>query len=591
MIGNTNTQPNALRLKQEVTQEVTKAVNTDVYKESVAEKVPFVKTAEQPEFANSIEECTDTSKLYVLPDGYLYAYMTKTIGGGTEEVTVDVTDGFADDYRISVSTGSLTGAAGVVTTPFIDFTQYPIDAEIRLSGIEWSPDAMSATCSLAVYDAEQGLLDAGCVYLGSRGMSKANAKYVANSTNDVIFTVYNSSSELDYKYVRFCGKGTSADAVVQIVYTQETEPKIVTSWMNTGHAFVPADYGDRVVSLEEDSAEHEIRLKLLEANTDVNGIPDYWLEELEAKADTIQQAMETAGRNKSAFLWYTDSHWQYTNAKVSPLLLDYLQRNTPINKINFGGDIVNDPPTFTHGDIQYVYEWRRMISDLPNHHSIYGNHDVNHRSTNVDEIAYALLLASEETPDMVVGGDSYYYIDNPSEKTRYLYLSFLSGTAYANEMLDQCKFIADSIKTVEDGWHIVCISHSWFQYTSSSEPTVGAIPALQADILSVFDAYNARTSRSSSNYFSAQDFSACKGKVEFCIGGHIHVDYDFESDGGIPVIITASDTNQPRGANETACGTIGTITESAVYGIVADYGNNKITVVGVGRGTSRTISY
>lgn len=30
----------------------------------------------KPEFANSIEECTDTSKLYVLPDGFIYAYMT-----------------------------------------------------------------------------------------------------------------------------------------------------------------------------------------------------------------------------------------------------------------------------------------------------------------------------------------------------------------------------------------------------------------------------------------------------------------------------------------------------------------------------------
>lgn len=29
----------------------------------------------EPEFANSIEECTDTSKLYILPDGMIYAYM------------------------------------------------------------------------------------------------------------------------------------------------------------------------------------------------------------------------------------------------------------------------------------------------------------------------------------------------------------------------------------------------------------------------------------------------------------------------------------------------------------------------------------
>ena len=37
----------------------------------------------KPEFANSIEECTDTSKLYVLPDGYIYGYMKKYIPSET----------------------------------------------------------------------------------------------------------------------------------------------------------------------------------------------------------------------------------------------------------------------------------------------------------------------------------------------------------------------------------------------------------------------------------------------------------------------------------------------------------------------------
>lgn len=36
-------------------------------------------------------------------------------------------------------------------------------------------------------------------------------------------------------------------------------------------------------------------------------------------------------------------------------------------------------------------------------------------------------------------------------------------------------------------------------------------------------------------------------------------------------------------------GDAGTTTESAVFGIIADYNNNKITVVGVGRGGSRDI--
>lgn len=42
--------------------------------EAVKNKIPFIKTAEQPTFVNSIEEMTDTSKVYVIPDGHLYGY-------------------------------------------------------------------------------------------------------------------------------------------------------------------------------------------------------------------------------------------------------------------------------------------------------------------------------------------------------------------------------------------------------------------------------------------------------------------------------------------------------------------------------------
>lgn len=322
-------------------------------------------------------------------------------------------------------------------------------------------------------------------------------------------------------------------------------------------------------------------------------VPGYWIEELETKADAIQRAMETAGRNKSAFLWYTDAHWQ-SNSQMSPTLLKYLVKNTPMNKVNFGGDIVSDPSAFTHENIKYVYEWRNLIADLPNHHSVYGNHDVNHRNSNgmdgTNKIAYALLLAPEETPDMVIGGDSYYYVDNPAEKTRYLYLSYTTRGIGLIEL--ESKFIVDALSSVKDGWHVVAISHRWWNYSSSSNPTVGSVSEYEAEVLKVFDVYNARTTRSATTFFEAVDFTNAKGKVEFCIGGHIHIDYDFYSNGGIPVIITAADTNQERvGNNTTDSGTLGTITESAVFGIVADYNEDvvKVTVIGVGRGTSRVV--
>ena len=323
-------------------------------------------------------------------------------------------------------------------------------------------------------------------------------------------------------------------------------------------------------------------------------VPDYWENELATKADAIQTAMEKAGRNKSAFLWYTDAHWVNGNSKVSPALLNYLYMHTPMNKVNFGGDIIGDSLLATREEMTYLYEWRKAIKDLPNHHSVAGNHDM-FASDSVDyeddNYRYAFLIAPEESPDMVMGDGMYYYIDNPAERTRYLYMEF-PGSDQAS-LLAQGQFIVDAIKGVPEGWHIVAIAHRWWQYSSSSTPLTGSIPGFEKDVLSVFDAYNARATRSGSNYFYSQDFTEAKGRVEFCIGGHIHVDYDFETAGGIPVIITAPDTNQNRVPDSTVdSGTIGTITESAVFGIIADYNDpdsTKITVVGVGRGTSRVV--
>lgn len=329
-------------------------------------------------------------------------------------------------------------------------------------------------------------------------------------------------------------------------------------------------------------------------------VPSYWLSELETKADAIQMAMEAAGRNKSAFLWYTDEHWQ-TSPKVSPALMKYLTKHTPINKVNFGGDVISDPSPHDHETTKYAYEWREMIAGLPNHHSVYGNHDVFHRNKDyfdpVDNIAYTQLLAAEESADMVVGGDSYYYIDNPAEKTRYLYLSYFANDYTKTEMCEQGAFIADSLMSVAEGWHIVAIAHRWYQYVRNDQNHLvvegGSVPTYEQEILNVFDAYNARDTHAKSTYFEAHDFSSGKGKVEFCIGGHIHIDYDFHSTGGIPVITTACSTNYERVNSETEdCGTLGTTTECAVFGIIADYSNaeqTKITVVGVGRGTSRTV--
>jgi hypothetical protein len=80
-------------------------------------------------------------------------------------------------------------------------------------------------------------------------------------------------------------------------------------------------------------------------NTDAD-IPDYWKTHLDERVEDIRRAMEKAGRSKSAFLWYSDVHWD-CGSKNAPKLLKYLYNKTNINKTIFGGDIVNNEPKTT----------------------------------------------------------------------------------------------------------------------------------------------------------------------------------------------------------------------------------------------------
>lgn len=308
--------------------------------------------------------------------------------------------------------------------------------------------------------------------------------------------------------------------------------------------------------------------------TATDSIPDYWKPALEEGAEAINTALMTAGYNKSAFFFYSDAHWNY-GSQMSPRLLKYLYRHTGITKTNFGGDIVNDEATDYDG-MEYLWDWRNQLKDLPNHHSVVGNHDDGNSTNNLfsEQYVYGYLLSAEETPD-IVRGDSglYYYTDNLPEKTRYLYLD----TAYKSVNDKQQAFVKEALLSTPEGWHIVAISHIWHDTIyNGAYREVGAINANASILLSMFDNYNSRIG----------DYAECGGWVEFCIGGHTHLDHDSTSSTGIPIVLVATDSQHTGGG---ASFTYGTDTEASINGIIADYDNHKIYVIRIGRGESRTI--
>lgn len=301
-------------------------------------------------------------------------------------------------------------------------------------------------------------------------------------------------------------------------------------------------------------------------------IPNYWMEELKAKAKKINDKIMAAGANKSAFLCYTDAHWT-SNAQISTKLLDYLYKHTGMNKVIFCGDIIDN-----EDEIDYAWDWRAAVRGLPNHHSVPGNHDDGNTENGKFSAAnvYGFLIAPEETPDMVMGGDGlYYYIDRPEEKTRYLYLD----TACYGVNNSQISFVTDALKSTPAFWHIVAVAHMWYDANYETSPaTVGGMNAQAKRILDVFDNYNRR----------AGDFSGCTAWVEFCVGGHTHMEFRSNTAGGIPIILLCTDSTHTRSGTAHEAGTT---REAAVYGIIANFEDSAINIIGVGRGGESWVLY
>lgn len=555
-------------------------------------------------FVNSIDECTDTGKVYILPDGYIYAYLRTTTKDYVNYLALSTDEngdlynggqGWKENTRLN-SSGEETTAAGTEVTGFIPITIGDLlrFENIKITGVEGDGNT---TQYIVFYDSNKTKIKHAYTHNVYETSNQAGYLTLDNSG---YWSLYNTANLKaldtgvdwsDLAYFRISAEEITAESLIAI-NDEGVENDPVTAWQSTGHAFVPADYEDRILDLEQhvtDTAGQEARLTALEENLDGVVLPDYWQSHCDEKLALINAAMENAGRNKSAFLWYTDAHWAY-GSQMSPALLRYLFRHSAINKVNFGGDIVDDYAVSADACMDGLRQWRLAVRELPHHHSVLGNHDDDITELSTVKQRYGFLMAPEEEASVVRGGDFTYYIDDPNEKTRYLYLNTAMCTSLdAAGDAEAVSFAVDAIGSAPEGWHIAVISHIWFLYADTATPTVGSIPDYCQVFLDLFDALNSRSSGSVTvdGTEIPYDFTSSGAAVVFCIGGHIHVDHDLRSAGGIPVILTETDSRHLRGELTY---TPGTVTEASVSAVIADYDAGTVTVIRIGRGEDRTVS-
>lgn len=201
--------------------------------ETVKAEVPLVKTAEQPVFVSSADEMTDTGKVYVLPDGYLWA------SAAARPYTLQ-----AEDFQAS----AMDADGSFVTSSQNTYNRVATKELLPLDGYR-----VSVSCphpyQYIVYYYTGPTTD---TYIGK-------TTFKSGTVEDVLSDVVASGTATGAKYCRVSLRDYR-DATVDLrgregefaVMTPVTRTSTAgAQWYSTGLAYnQPADYEDRVLALE-----------------------------------------------------------------------------------------------------------------------------------------------------------------------------------------------------------------------------------------------------------------------------------------------------------------------------------------------------
>lgn len=295
--------------------EDTKQIKTDI--SLVNEKIEDLKAQgiqQTPLFAENVEwleENGDTSKVYVLPDGYIYAYLyTETIkepenliptATDADRTTIYNGTGFMTGKRIN-SSGAVVDYSGsnMATTGFM-----PAKAGDVINVIGWTSNS-SYTCYMAAYDSSNNV----------------TGKLTINSATVFPVTLEEPTFGSGFNAIRISGDITDETSVINlsnIIIVSEYK------WASTELAFVSAGYEDRINGLEKDLE------KLTSTSQKLLGISEVFAPSPQLPAD----GSETADFN---------GDWNYITAEHIYSYIDELLDRYPrfITKEVLGKDASGD---------------------------------------------------------------------------------------------------------------------------------------------------------------------------------------------------------------------------------------------------------
>lgn len=166
-----------------------------------------------PVFANSVEECTDTEKVYVLPDGYVYAYMWG-VEGIPEIIYEEKANGYwyANEYNPA---GTWTANSGGCSKRTNVIPVTPGDQLKYIGSVEGTPD------SVVWLDAQQ--------------------KYISDEKHQSTAVAVTVTAPANAAYVwfgSFAYTSSTSGVILNVEWVKCQNSRVTYHWTNTGHKFV-----------------------------------------------------------------------------------------------------------------------------------------------------------------------------------------------------------------------------------------------------------------------------------------------------------------------------------------------------------------
>lgn len=290
--------------------------------------------------------------------------------------------------------------------------------------------------------------------------------------------------------------------------------------------------------------------------------------------------------NAEIFMFFTDPHMTNQSGLNEMNRLTYnfincmekIYNSTPCSFIICGGDWLGSGAVKSVAVEQLTYIDGFMRKKFVDYLPILGNHDTNYQGKLTPESEnYTGRLSLQCNINcwqrFKDNGKAYYKYKAPTSDIYVFDTGIDDNGALDSYKNEQINWFASSLlsNNVE---HIIMSMHIIYPYDAQGGgPDISIIDNLANKLLEVADAFNNRTTIT--HNLITYDFTNCSGKVEFCLAGHTHADYNAVIH-NIPVILTDKTMRSDDYPTFDIC--------------IADWDNSVLKLIRMGNGSDRNIN-